>query len=104
MKRLLFIGCSLLMIFDFNSALADKWVNGYTKKDGSFVQGHYRTSSDSYRYNNPSSQSRGGGQRDEFSSGFGATNKSNSSWGWRDNDNDGINNAYDRKPESGKEW
>jgi hypothetical protein len=104
MKRLVFIGCSLSMVFGFNSALADKWLNGYMKKDGTYVQGHYRASSDSYRYNNPSSQSRGGGHRDEFSSGLGATNKSNSSWGWRDNDNDGIINSYDRKPESGKEW
>lgn len=92
------------MIFGYNSALADKWVNGYTKKDGTFVQGHYKSSSDSYRYNNHGAKSQGGAQRDEFSSGFGATNKRNSSWGWHDNDNDGVSNSYDRKPESGSEW
>ena len=38
-------------------------------------------------------------KRDEFSS-SGATNKSNSSYGRYDNDNDGISNSYDKKPES----
>ena len=46
----------------------------------------------------------GGSQRDEYSSGGGATNRSNSSYGWRDNDNDGYGNAYDRRPESGRGW
>lgn len=85
-------------------ASADKWVNGYTKKDGSYVQGHYKSSPDSYRYNNNGSQSNGGGQRDEYSSGTGATNKSNSSWGYRDNDSDGYGNPYDRRPDSKKNY
>ena len=41
----------------------------------------------------------GGYRRDEYSSGFGATNKRNSSYGWRDNDNDGAINRFDRYPE-----
>ena len=45
------------------------------------------------------SQSNGGYQRDEFSSGMGATNRNNSSWDYRDNDNDGVTNRYDRSPE-----
>lgn len=86
------------------SASADKWVNGYTKKDGSYVQGYQKSSPDSYRYNNNGSQSNGGSQRDEYSSGTGATNKGNSSWGYRDNDNDGYSNPYDRKPDSKKNY
>ncbi|NTU47349.1 hypothetical protein HGA88_07045 [Candidatus Roizmanbacteria bacterium] len=104
MKRLIFVGLAIFMILGFNSVLADKWINGYSKKDGTYIPGHYRTSSDSYRYNNSSSQSQIGTRRDEFSSGLGATNKSNSSWGSRDNDNDGIINSYDRKPESSSNW
>lgn len=103
MKKLIFFTIAMLA-FSSTPAFADKWVNGYYKKDGTYVQGHYRSSPDSYRYNNRSSQSRGGSQRDEYSSGLGATNKSNSSYGWRDNDNDGLSNSYDRKPESKKNW
>ena len=104
MKRLALIGCSVAMVIGASTASADQWVNGYTKKDGTYVQGYYRSSPDSYRYNNRGSQSRGGSQRDEYSSGLGATNKSNSSWGWRDNDNDGLSNSYDRRPESKSNW
>ncbi len=86
------------------NASADKYVGGYTKKDGSYVQGHYKSDSDSNRYNNKGSQSNGGSQRDEYSSGTGATNKSNSSWGYRDNDGDGSSNPYDRRPDSKKNY
>jgi hypothetical protein len=86
------------------AALADKYVNGYTRKDGTYVQGHMKSSPDAYRYNNRGSQSYGGRQRDEYSSGTGATNKSNSSYGWRDNDSDGVSNPYDRKPDSKRGW
>jgi hypothetical protein len=85
-------------------ALAQKYVNSYTKKDGTYVQGHIKNSPDEFRYNNRGSQTYGGRQRDEYSSGTGATNRSNSSYGWRDNDRDGINNLYDRKPDSKKAW
>ena len=80
------------------NALADTYVNGYTRKDGTYVQGHTRSSPDSSRSNNYNSRSNGGNQRDEYS---GATNKSNSGYGLYDNDNDGISNSYDTTPESG---
>lgn len=82
------------------AVLADQYVNGYTRKDGTYVQGHTKSSPDDYRYNNKGSQTNGGSQRDEYSAGTGATNKSNSSYGWRDNDRDNVSNPYDRKPES----
>ncbi len=84
-------------------ALSDTYVKGHTRSDGTYVQGHTRSSPDSYRSNNRGSESRGGTQRDEYSSDS-ATNKSNPSYGWRDNDKDGISNTYDRKPESKKNW
>lgn len=37
-------------------AVADTWVNGYTRQDGTYVAPHYRSSPDSNRYNNYSSQ------------------------------------------------
>lgn len=79
-------------------ALADKYVQGYTRKDGTYVQGHTKSDPDQYRYNNKGSQTYGGSQRDEYSSGGGSTNKSNPGWGYRDNDRDGTPNAYDRTP------
>lgn len=82
------------------AALADTYVSGHTRSDGTYVQGYTRSSPDSSRSNNSGSQSNGGHQRDEYSSGTGATNKSNSSYGRRDNDGDGVSNPYDRKPES----
>ena len=98
MKTLTLIISSLITAVYFNAASAGQWVNGYSKKDGTYVQGHSRSSADSYRYNNMGSQSYGGSQRDEYSSGSGATNKSNSSYGYRDNDNDGLSNSYDSNP------
>ncbi|MDH2918206.1 MAG: hypothetical protein PXX73_03295 [Sideroxydans sp.] len=64
------------------------------------VSGHTRSSPDAQRSNNYNSQTNGGHQRDEYSSGTGATNKSNGSYGARDNDRDGVYNPYDSKPES----
>lgn len=83
------------------NALAETRVKGYTRSDGTYVQPHARSSPDSNRSNNYGSKSNGGNQRDEYS---GATNKSNSSYGVYDNDNDGIGNSYDSKPESASGW
>jgi hypothetical protein len=101
MKRtILFLALGALS----GTAFADTYVKGYTRKDGTYVQGHTKSSPDEYRYNNKGSQSYGGSKRDEYSSGTGATNRSNSSYGWRDNDSDGMINPYDRKPDSKRNW
>ena len=43
----------MLILFSAASVDAkDTWVNGYTKKNGISVQGHYRSSPDSRRNNN----------------------------------------------------
>lgn len=104
MKRIAIMACSSLMVMTSGAVSAGQWVDGYMKSDGTYVQGYSRSSPDSYRYNNRGSQTLGGTQRDEYSSGLGATNRSNPSWGWRDNDNDGWSNSYDRRPESGRNW
>lgn len=74
------------------------YVKGYQRSDGTYVQGHYRTTPDDIRSNNRDSQSMGGSQRDEFSDRNGATNRNNSSYGMRDNDGDGIMNSMDLNP------
>lgn len=100
MKRsIVFLVASLIA----GAAFADSYVKGHTRKDGTYVQGHTRSSPDQYRNNNRGSESRGGNKRDEYSS-DGATNKSNSGYGFYDNDRDGVSNPYDRKPESKRGW
>lgn len=38
------------------TAVADEYVNGYTKSDGQYVQGHYKTEANDRRWDNYSSQ------------------------------------------------
>lgn len=38
------------------SVFAQEYVNSYTRQDGTFVQGHYRSAPDGNRYNNYSTQ------------------------------------------------
>ena len=100
MKRLSFV----FLLSVCAHAQAQTYVPGHTRSDGTYVQGHTRSAPDANRYNNYGSQSNGGRQRDEFSSGTGSTNKSNSGYGWRDNDGDGVSNAHDRKPNNTRAW
>lgn len=53
MKKLLFIA---LLGFGAMSASADQHVNGYVRKDGTYVPPHFRSSPDAYKFNNFSSQ------------------------------------------------
>lgn len=46
----------LLILMVSSVSQADTWVNGYSKRDGSYVQGHFRTSPDSNPYNNYSTK------------------------------------------------
>ena len=104
MKSFMLISLSAALLALPMTASADRYVRGYTKKDGTYVAPHMRSAPDAYRYNNRGSQTYGGGQRDEFSSGTGATNRSNSTYGWRDNDRDGVYNPYDRAPDVKRRW
>lgn len=100
MNKILF---ALLGLCVSLSVVAGTHVNGYTKKDGTYVQGYARSSPDQYRYNNNNSETNGGYRKDEHSN-YGATNKSNSSYGGYDNDNDGISNSFDSNPEKKSGW
>lgn len=83
-----------------SGAASAEYVQGYFKKDGTYVPGYQRSAPNANRYDNNGSQSRGGSQRDEFSRSGGATNKRNSAYGMYDNDRDGYSNGFDPKPES----
>ena len=48
-------------------ASAQTWVDGYNRRDGTYVQGHTRSAPNEYRYDNYSSRTNGGSQRDEYS-------------------------------------
>ncbi len=48
MKKLLSLfAAATLSVTAVTSVFADTWVNGYTRSDGSYVQGHYRSSPNS---------------------------------------------------------
>jgi hypothetical protein len=50
MKKILL---SVFLVFSFISvALCDVYVNGYYKKDGTYVEPHYRSNPDGNQYNN----------------------------------------------------
>lgn len=98
------IALVLLIALSMSStAFAGKYVAGYTKKDGTYVSGYYKEDANSVRYDNASSQSNGGTERDEYSAPA-ATNKSNPSYSYGDNDGDGVSNAYDSKPNNKSQW
>ena len=40
----------------FGVAFSDEWVNGYTRRDGTYVEGHYRSNRDGNPYNNYSTK------------------------------------------------
>ena len=49
--------CIVLFLATFiGSVFADQWVNGYTKKNGTYVQGYMRSSPNSLKYDNFSSK------------------------------------------------
>lgn len=51
MKKIILL--ALMALFAFSSiASADVWVNGHHRKDGSYVDGHYRSDPDGNKDNN----------------------------------------------------
>ena len=53
MKKVIVLG---LLILFANCTFADTWVNGYTRRDGTYVQGHYRSSPNYTRMDNYSTR------------------------------------------------
>lgn len=69
--RFLFLFSALLAA---NVAIADTYVHGYTKSNGTYVQPHMRSDQNQYKYDNYSSQGNSnpytgqqGSQRNEYS-------------------------------------
>ena len=53
MKTLKVILFGVLIALASSSAVfADQWVKGYTRSDGTYIQGHWRSSPNQYRYDN----------------------------------------------------
>ncbi|MBA4285444.1 MAG: hypothetical protein C0434_07925 [Xanthomonadaceae bacterium] len=95
LKKVIAAAALLFVVHD----AAAQMVNGYYRKDGTYVAPHMRSAPNANRYDNYGSQTYGGRQRDEFSRDGGATNKRNSAYGMYDNDRDGYYNSFDPKPE-----
>ena len=85
--RRLFLIIPLLLLFT-NIAYAG-WVNGYYRKDGTYVSGHYRSNPNSTKSDNygPSKS------KEDYYNPYG-----------RDNDNDGIPNIYDYDDDNDGVW
>ena len=74
MKKLFYVAILIILGSVSFSAFADiKYINGYMRKDGTYVSGHYRdTSNDGYSYNNAntlgynSRKSRGSSYGDNY--------------------------------------
>ena len=72
---------AVVIMFTFGLAFADVWVNGYQKSNGTYVQGHYRSSPNSttsdnystYPNVNPYTGKRGTKRYNGSSSGFGSS-------------------------------
>lgn len=77
-----FLSAFLLSAVIATPALADTYVRGYTKSNGTYVAPHYRSSPDNSRSNNYGTA--GAGQ-----------SSSTYSRQYRDSDRDGISNRYD---------
>ena len=69
-------------------ASADVYVGGYFRKDGTYVEPHYRSSPDGYKWNNYGSGSGPRFQRDNDNDGM-------PNYQDYDDDNDGISDDYD---------
>jgi len=73
MKKILLAVVAIAFLLPFIVS-ADTYVDGYTKSNGTYVEGHYRSSPNSKRYDNYSSQGNSnpytgsqGTQRNEYS-------------------------------------
>lgn len=99
MKRLILLLVIFLMTASFAFA-GDVWVNGYYRKDGTYVRGHYRSSPDEYKWNNygPSRNSY------ELTNPYSRDSDNDGSPNYldMDDDNDGVFDDYDNN-QYGKE-
>lgn len=71
--KLKFLLLLLVLLTFTNITFADVWVNGYTRRDGTYVSGHYRSSPNSTRLDNYSSR----GNFNPYTGKVGSTNPYN---------------------------
>ena len=75
MRTLLIAGLALVLLG--SAASADQFVNGYMRRDGTYVQPHMRSSPDSNPFNNYSTQ----GNVNPYTGAVGTRNPYNSGYG-----------------------
>lgn len=56
MKRIFLFLAALLIAVSFGAEAASRYQRGYAKRNGTYVSGHYKTRSDSFRSNNYSTR------------------------------------------------
>ena len=56
MKKATGIVVAMVVVFIAGAAWADQYVRGYTRRDGTYVHGYYRTEPNQYRHDNYSSR------------------------------------------------
>lgn len=52
MRHIIFALIGATMALSVTTAWADQWVDGYTRNDGTYVQGHYRSEPNDYKIDN----------------------------------------------------
>lgn len=77
MKRIICL--VVLSLFALPLLARAEYVSGYFRKDGTYVNGYYRSSPDSFKWNN-----------------YGPKDNSSGGYSGRDNDNDGTPNYLDK--------
>lgn len=77
----------LMLLLFVHSVLADEYVNGYTKSNGTYVEPYHRSSPDSSTYNNYSTQ----GNTNPYTGQAGTVNPNQSS-SQRNTDPSGVYN------------
>lgn len=84
MKKLILLLVILLIGFSSVTFAGDVWVNGYFRRDGTYVQGHWRSAPNQYRWDNYGRNSGSNSYYSPYNNPY-----------TRDYDGDGIYNQYD---------
>lgn len=69
------------------------WVNGYYRKDGTYVRGHYRSNPDGYKWNNYGPSRNESDRYNPYGRDY--DNDGSPNYLDRDDDNDGYMDDYD---------
>lgn len=94
----LLTGCAVIIasLIGATQTLADTYVRGYTKKNGTYVQPHYRTDPNNSVYDNYSTK----GNTNPYTGKAGTKNPYNSSYNSNYGHNTGTSNLYESETEN----